>query len=55
MYGRIRARNPKFIRKKKNRILMFEKGNKNYNVLKDKVRIPVSKDKARIPMFGSIR
>ena len=55
MYGRIRARNPKFIRKKKNTILMFEKGNKNYNVLKDKVRIPVSKDKARIPMFGSIR
>ena len=50
MYGRIRARNPKFIRKKNNRILMFEKGNKNY-----KVRIPISKDKARIPMFGSIR
>ena len=34
---------------------MFEKGNKNYNVLKDKVRIPISKDNARIPMFGSIR
>ena len=34
---------------------MFEKGHKNYNVLKNKVRIPVSKDKARIPMFGRIR
>ena len=39
MFGRIRARNPKFI-KKETRILMFGKGKKNYNVSKDTARIP---------------
>ena len=39
MFGRIRARNPKFI-KKETRILMFGKENKDYNVSKDTARIP---------------
>ena len=39
MFGRIRARNPKFI-KTETRILMFGKENKDYNVLKDTARIP---------------
>ena len=40
MFGRIRARNPKFIKKKETRILMFGKGTKSYNVSKDTARIP---------------
>ena len=41
MFGRISARNPKFIiKKKETRILMFGKENKNYNVSKDTARIP---------------
>ena len=41
MFGRIRARNPKFIKKKKEtRILMFGKENKNYNASKDTASIP---------------
>ena len=39
IFGRISARNPKFI-KKETRILMFGKGNKKYNVSKDTSRIP---------------
>ena len=41
MFGRIRARNPKFIkRKKETRIPMFGKETKSYNVSKDTARIP---------------
>ena len=44
MFRRIRARNPKFIKKKKKkketRIPMFRKGNKSYDVSKDTARIP---------------
>ena len=39
MFGRIRARNPKFI-KKETKIPMFGKGTKSYNVSKDTARIP---------------
>ena len=39
MFGRIGARNPKF-KKKETRIVMFGKGNKNYNVSKDTAKIP---------------
>ena len=39
MFGRIRYRNPNFI-KKETRIPMFGKGNKSYNVLKDTAKIP---------------
>ena len=39
MFGRIRSRNPKFI-KKETRIPMFGKGNKSYNVSKDTATIP---------------
>ena len=41
MFGRIRARNQKFIYKnKETRIPMFGKENKNYNVSKNTARIP---------------
>ena len=44
MFGRIRTRNPKFIKKKKDtRILMFGKGRKI-----------VSNDMARIPRYTGI-
>ena len=39
MFRRIRARNPNFF-KEKTRILMFGKGNKNYNASKDTARFP---------------
>ena len=40
MFGRIRTRNPKFIKKKGKRIRLLGKGNKSYNVSKDTARIP---------------
>ena len=43
MFGRIRARNPKFIKKKRKKettIPMFGKGTKSYNISKDTARIP---------------
>ena len=40
MFGRIRARNTTFKKKKETGILMCGKGKKNYNLSKDTARVP---------------
>ena len=53
---RIRGSNPNFFfPKKETRILMFGKGNKNYNLSTDTASIPKAyRDRGTIPMFARI-